>query len=1412
MSLPEETCILDDLTDFESRLLAKRIPFMKITALPRGRQRGILGSVINVPSDVDETCEALPRTPTSAVDDSMASFQNNVQDSENLDHSDIEILDQHVEQPLDTCIQRSDLALDVSKAINFSPAEGKIPVGFMMDHGCEEMAFPKLFPTGKFGFDALRETVLTPKKYFNARILNKTGKFARNTEYLFFAQYITEYKQVMDNISIAIRKTYSRTESGQSINSSMIQNPDTLTSLISKDHAYQFLQTVRGSPPYWQKALYKLLAAVKQFGIFNFFVTLSSADLNWYDTLQAISRQQGKYLTEKEIDGMSFEEKSELLRSNPVTAARHFEHRLQSFFKSFLLSCAEPLGKIKHYSYRIEFQKRGSPHAHIVLWTEDAPSQSDDDEVICNYIDKYVTCKIPVENDDPYLYKLVTTVQQHHHTATSKKKGTFCRFNYPKLPSKKTLLAKKLDIQDPQQRQLIQHMNMDILTHAHSLLQNKDSLIESVEDLVQQLGLSVEDYMNAVRMSTRGSTVVLERTPAEIHTNYYNGPLLKTWGANIDVQYALDPYACITYMVAYITKDEREMSQILQAVSKECSSIGWKDKMKNCAKSFLNAREISAQEAVYRLLSFPLFKCSFRTVFVPADLPKNRVSFLKPLSVIKAMDHDEEDIYEKSIIDKYSLRPLSLENICLAQFAVWYVPVYNSTKEGGTETNADSEARVHNIIELRDQSGLMKKSGSPAVLRYHKKSVQKFPEEYYYSQLLLYIPWLNEETLLNVPSYEEQFILHKECIDKNRSELEHHTEVIEAAVQDFEANGPPLHAFDQMSSTVDQERSELLMEDVQLDIDSAVLHPLPEHEENNNSRIDHVPGSSTISYSIEMRPGVLPDKDFHDLVLTLNEKQRDVFQHLLKWCSDISISRKTGKTPEQICLFVSGGAGTGKSHLISALYQMAIRTLHVQGDNPDDIRISLVAPTGTAAHNISGTTIHSAFLLPLGQTKSILRLSDDKRNGLRSKAGKLDLLIIDEISMVSSDLLYQIHNRLTEIKGVSKPFGGVSVIAFGDLYQLPPVLQPFVFKPVNDVFANMQGSLWKNFSYRELDEVMRQKEDLHFATLLNRIRTATHTEEDVAFLRSREISVCSNDYPKEALHIFATNKAVDEHNTNMLNALLSQKMTLVAVDRKPSALSSYDVNSDPRFTGGLPSVISLGVGAKVMLIRNIDVSDGLVNGAQGTVIGFSRSGPEISVVLIQFNDPIVGTVTRKNSRYVTEDPTFHKSDMVVLTETWLSNDIPSDSLFPSQYYIVQRVDGDPSTSQSRRASGVLVSVKKPYTCTVLERHAGRYFQIIMVKIHGVLTRDIYIVSVYNSPHYLNSPHLLLEQITSMLSIISPTDPCLVVGDFNEDTLKEKGPITTVLKSGSRHFLCFFSDELFSRNINDLYSLVNPYNK
>ena len=215
------------------------------------------------------------------------------------------------------------------------------------------------------------------------------------------------------------------------------------------------------------------------------------------------------------------------------------------------------------------------------------------------------------------------------------------------------------------------------------------------------------------------------------------------------------------------------------------------------------------------------------------------------------------------------------------------------------------------------------------------------------------------------------------------------------------------------------------------------------------------------------------------------------------------MSHRTGNLPKPLYLFVSGGAGTGTSHLITAIYQMALKNLQLEGENPDKIKVLLTAPTGTAAHNISGTTLHSAFLLPLGQTKSFTKLTDDKINTLRAKAGTLELLTVDEISMVDCNLLLHLHYRLCEIKSSQKPFGGVSMLVFGDLFQLPPVKQQFLFNPVSDFIARLYGSLWENFQYKELTQIMRQKEDIAFAEMLNRVRTQCHTKA-VIFYAARE--------------------------------------------------------------------------------------------------------------------------------------------------------------------------------------------------------------------------------------------------------------------------------------------------------------------
>ena len=487
---------------------------------------------------------------------------------------------------------------------------------------------------------------------------------------------------------------------------------------------------------------------------------------------------------------------------------------------------------------------------------------------------------------------------------------------------------------------------------------------------------------------------------------------------------------------------------------------------------------------------------------------------------------------------------------------------------------------------------------------------------------------------------------------------------------------------------------------------------------------------------------------------------------------------------------------------------------------------------------------------------------------------------------------------------------------------------------------------------------MRQREDMEFAMMLNRIRVANHNDEDVTFLKSREIKEFTHNYSRDTLLVFANNAAVDEYNTTMLDALDTTKVTIVAVDKKPAALANYDVNSDSRFTGGLASVIHMAIGAKVMLIRNIDVTDGLVNGAQGIVVGMTRMGTDVSVISVKFDHPTVGAKARANSKFVSEvrtfpqatpiekseisftvnkknrgltisrhqfplklawactihkvqgltvskivvsfknrfndgqayvalsrvrsadglflldfdpakihaskpvieemeflskerclapvgissadssesvlsllnirshplhnadllkDPSFLMSDVVVLTETWLSSNIDSYSLIPREQYSVQRIDKESTSCNHRSAGGVLVAAKLPFHMTVSAQYTSQYFQIIMVHISASTKQNLYILAVYNSPDRLNYTEPLLEQIRAMLATIPDNQPCVILGDMNEDTLTNSaGPIQTALHTRAfkqivqspthKHGACL--DHIYTRHIDVVDTFVS----
>ena len=108
-------------------------------------------------------------------------------------------------------------------------------------------------------------------------------------------------KQVRDSINIALRQTRGRQQLGRNLDAGMPKNPQHLQNLLKKDRAYRFLKNIRGSPPYWQKMFYEVLAMIQILGIPTWFLTLSAADMKWPEVIQSIARQYETIYTEDEV-------------------------------------------------------------------------------------------------------------------------------------------------------------------------------------------------------------------------------------------------------------------------------------------------------------------------------------------------------------------------------------------------------------------------------------------------------------------------------------------------------------------------------------------------------------------------------------------------------------------------------------------------------------------------------------------------------------------------------------------------------------------------------------------------------------------------------------------------------------------------------------------------------------------------------------------------------------------------------------------------------------------------------------------------------------------------------------------------------------------------------------------------------
>ena len=327
------------------------------------------------------------------------------------------------------------------------------------------------------------------------------------------------------------------------------------------------------------------------------------------------------------------------------------------------------------------------------------------------------------------------------------------------------------------------------------------------------------------------------------------------------------------------------------------------------------------------------------------------------------------------------------------------------------------------------------------------------------------------------------------------------------------------------------------------------------------------------------------------------------------------------KTQQQLALMealvtpgpvlITGGAGTGKSFVLSRFVSAA---------RDSGLKVVVAAPTGIAALNVEGITLHSLFGL---RVHGILGPTGGFRETGSDFFKDLDVLVIDEVSMVRIDQMDTIDRAMRFHRRSDEPFGGVKLLMFGDPYQLPPVVTAEDIK-----YSATSQRMWFN-NYKEhkhfflasvfskapirtlqLTEIVRQENDLTFAEILSRVRVGRMSRTDRRDLQENSQSNAPSD---SALRIYGKNAPADAYNEARLRKLGQPIKSFEGYFSPNPDLDGKPIRTGPGI-GNLPTqeILNLAEGARIIFIQN-DRAKRWVNGSQGVITQISSDSVNVKI-------------------------------------------------------------------------------------------------------------------------------------------------------------------------------------------------------
>ena len=778
------------------------------------------------------------------------------------------------------------------------------------------MCFPTLFPTGRFGEFHPRKVKLNLAEYIKSRILSEDSRYRLCHSYLFYYLKIKQIKELKGGIFKLLN-----TVKGAPMTAAQFIDQVNMNGEHLEKRLCTMMQTVRGSNQYWYLRRSELKRMIAELGSPTFFLTFSCAEYSSEDIrkyLHKVNEVPPSYNTGK------------LCTEDPVSVLRQFSLKFNEMFNKVLIK-GQVLGQVTEYYYKKEYQARGAPHYHALIWIANAPvigeSRAED---VTRFIDERITCSIPDKGTCPELHRLVTKYQLHKCSNYCKKKRKFtknvfvtkCKFGFPRPVSENTVLR------------------------------------------------NVEQSMKSEKRIYH-----LNRSEEEVRVNDYNPLLLLLWKANIDVSFTSEcSLALADYVSGYVTNAERgHMQELWQDIF---DNKGLYSKLFRIGIKCLDSRSIGLYETCDVLLGEPLCRKSRDVSWVDVDMPNNRTRRVWEVEEVREIAKNEpstEEFYGEGLVtDFYPKRPPQYEEECLYDFVAKYI--YNGKDKNGKRCYRKlQKERLPNFKEFN----------------VHKEDQR---DSYYYSIILLFVPFRNEDDLVNdgetvKEAFDRHIVDHERCVEAN------------------EKFRKLLKATEKLKKIKDARAAN-------------------REEENEYNEADDDP---QLMGQIKNAMKDVKDMDIGSSLTLLeresmlNTDQKHIFDHVIAHLlKQIEYERKSKQEKEQsecvkpLHMFISGVGGTGKSFLIEAikaLVKSLWSTLTKQ-------TCAVAAPTGLAAYNVGGVTAHRLFQLPIeheGQSASYWSLPKASHKVMKTELQDLKMVIIDEVSMVSSLNLAYIHMRLNDI-------------------------------------------------------------------------------------------------------------------------------------------------------------------------------------------------------------------------------------------------------------------------------------------------------------------------------------------------------------------------------------------------------------